>query len=60
MADSSLFEPDSDSRSSRRHARRARSHKRRRQVLTIVATVVVLALATIIATDSVRFGGDDR
>ena len=29
-------------------------------MLTIVATVLVLALATIIATDSVRFGGDDR
>ena len=60
MADSSPSEPDSDSTPSRRHARRARSHKRRRQVLTVVATVLVLALATIIATDSVRFGGDDR
>ena len=60
MADSSPSEPDSDSSLSRRHARRARSHKRRRQIFTIVATVLVLALVTIIATDSVRFGGDDR
>ena len=60
MADSTPSEPGSDSTHSRRHARRARSHKRRRQALTIVATVLLLALATVIATDSVRFGGDDR
>lgn len=60
MADSSPSESGSDSSHNRRHARRERSHRRRRQVIAIVATVIVIAVGTVIATDSVRFGGDDR
>jgi uncharacterized protein len=60
MADSSPSGSGSDSSHNRRHARRERSHRRRRQVIAVVSTLIVIAVGTVIATDSVRFGGDDR
>jgi uncharacterized protein len=60
MADSSPSGSGSDSSHNRRHARRERSHRRRRQVIAVVSTLIVIAVGTVIATDSVRFGGHDR
>ncbi len=57
MADPAT-EPDAPP--GRRHRRDERRRRRIRHVVAVVASVAVLALFVVLATDAVRFGGDDR
>ena len=57
MADPAT-EPDAST--GRRHRRDERRRRRIRRVVAVVASVAVFALFVVLATDAVRFGGDDR
>ena len=60
MADPTDADSGADSHSSRRDRRAWRQQNRRRRIVTIAAAIVIAAGFALLATETVRFGGDDR
>ncbi|HEY7106435.1 MAG TPA: DUF459 domain-containing protein [Acidimicrobiia bacterium] len=60
MADSRDADSGADARSTRRDRRVVRRQDHRRRVVTLAAAIVIAIGFGLLATETVRFGGDDR